>query len=430
MKHRVLALALAFPLVASGALAQSDSDRAAARQLAETAVKLKGEGKYAEALDKLQRAQSLVDAPTHLLLIAETQAALGQLVESAETYRKLTRLSIDAKAPAAFKKAQEQGARELAELEPKIPLLTLSVDPPNAAELVVKLDGVVVPAALIGVERPTNPGAHRVEVTATGFEPQQLTVSLSQGARKSEKVALKAGTAAAAVVPPPPVSSSAAPPQPPENHARPPQPPPAPAAERKGMMLRFGLGGSSITSDLKVKQDTLEVDLGKFGGVGPSGEFSLGGTVSSGVVIGGSFLFNSLGSATRYTAPDTKLTITESDLKKVKHTYGMLGALVDVYPSRTSGAHLGAIAGVAVATHEGDVVSSGSGKQDEVTGAGLGFALHAGYDFKVGGWAMGVLGRWASYSTEGKIDEPASPSELKLKAQASVLSLLLTVTNY
>ena len=57
MKHRLLALTLASSLASATALAQSDSDRAAARQLAETAVKLKAEGKHAEALDKLQRAQ-------------------------------------------------------------------------------------------------------------------------------------------------------------------------------------------------------------------------------------------------------------------------------------------------------------------------------------------------------------------------------------
>ena len=195
-------------------------------------------------------------------------------------------------------------------------------------------------------------------------------------------------------------------------------------------MLRFGRGAGSVTTDIKIKRDSVEVDLGKFGGIGPAGEFSLGGTISPGVVLGGSFLFNSLSSATRYTAPDTKLSLPEDDLKKVKHTYGMLGGLVDLYPSRTSGVHLGAIAGVAVATHEGDVISSGSGKQDAVTGSGFGFALHAGYDFKVGGWTAGLLGRWASFNTEGKIDEPTSTTDLKLLSNASVVSLLVTVTNY
>ncbi|MCC6646077.1 MAG: hypothetical protein IT374_10960 [Polyangiaceae bacterium] len=433
MKHRVSALALALSLSCSAALAQSDSDRAAARQLAETGVKLKKDGKYAEALDKLQRAQSLVDAPTHLLLIAQTQAALGHLVEAAETYRKLARVTLAPTAPDAFKKAQEQGARELAELEPKVPLLTLTVEPSTAKDLVVKIDGVAIPAALIGVERPTNPGAHEVEVSATGFETGRLTVSLTAGARRAEKITLKAGGAGIAVVPPPPAGQPATPPpqQPAGEQVSQPPPPPPPSSvdERKGLMLRFGVGGGSVNSEMKVKQGSTSVDLGKFGGLGPSLEFSLGGTVARGVVLGGSFLFTSLSSATRYTAPSTPVRLTEDDLKKVQHTYGLLGGLVEVYPSATSGFHLGGIVGVAVATHKGDVISSGTGKQDEVTGTGLGFALHGGYDFKIGGWSAGLLARWSSHATEGKIDEPQF-SDLKLAGNASIVSLMLTVTNY
>jgi Flp pilus assembly protein TadD len=69
------------------AQAQSAADKATARQLATQGIKLYGEGKYAQALDLLQRAQTLYDAPVHLLYIARCQHRVGQLVESAETYR-------------------------------------------------------------------------------------------------------------------------------------------------------------------------------------------------------------------------------------------------------------------------------------------------------------------------------------------------------
>ena len=67
------------------ASAQSAADKATARQLAVHGIKLYGDGKYSEALDKLQRAQTLYDAPVHLLYIARCQHKLGMLVESAES---------------------------------------------------------------------------------------------------------------------------------------------------------------------------------------------------------------------------------------------------------------------------------------------------------------------------------------------------------
>ncbi len=74
-----------FLLVSTSAWAQTDSDRATARLLAEEGIALQQQGKYEEALDKLTRAQQIFNAQTHLLLIAQCQVAVGKLVEGAET---------------------------------------------------------------------------------------------------------------------------------------------------------------------------------------------------------------------------------------------------------------------------------------------------------------------------------------------------------
>ena len=52
--------------------------------------------------------------------LAECEAALGKLVESAETYRTLTRTPLPPGAPNAFVQAQAQGAAELTQVEPRI----------------------------------------------------------------------------------------------------------------------------------------------------------------------------------------------------------------------------------------------------------------------------------------------------------------------
>lgn len=198
--------------LSSTSFAQSDANRAAARALAEDGIGLQQQGKFAEALDKLQRAQSLVDAPTHLLHIAECQAALGKVVEASETYRKLARTNLADNAPAAFKKAQEAGAAELSALEPKIPWLEIDVKPANVAGLSVTLDGTPVPPALIGVERPANPGAHEIEASAPGYAPATAKVTLASAAHEKVSLALRAGGGAIAAVPPGGPTPAAGPP--------------------------------------------------------------------------------------------------------------------------------------------------------------------------------------------------------------------------
>src|SRR5258708_11075172 len=80
----------------------TDSQRAAARDLFKEGDALQRAGKLAEALDKFQRAQAVFDAPTNLLRIAECEAALGRLVESAEAFRAVLPAPLPAGAPPAL----------------------------------------------------------------------------------------------------------------------------------------------------------------------------------------------------------------------------------------------------------------------------------------------------------------------------------------
>ena len=164
-----------------GALAQSDADKATARKLAQQGIALKTEGKFQEALDKLSRAQGIFDAPTHLLLIAQCQVALGKLVEGAETYRRLMRRKLGSDAPTAFHQAKKRAAAELDQVEPRIPKLRLALLPEGVHGYEVRIDGEKVPAAVVGVERLANPGHHVVEVFAPGYKSAQVQVQLDEG---------------------------------------------------------------------------------------------------------------------------------------------------------------------------------------------------------------------------------------------------------
>ncbi|MDC3958437.1 tetratricopeptide repeat protein [Polyangium jinanense] len=195
-------------LCASPAWAQpiNDQVRIAARALADEGFALYDQGKYADALDKFERADALVNAPTVKLLAARTLEKLGRLVEAAEKYRSITILQLDDKAPEAFRDAQETAAKELAALTPRIPTIELTVQGAGAELATVMLDGKVFPRALIGVKTPLNPGVHRVEAdTPASAAVLDLKVDEKQAARAVLELKPKSGAEPSGgdVVPPP-----------------------------------------------------------------------------------------------------------------------------------------------------------------------------------------------------------------------------------
>jgi len=186
--------------VPSVARAQSAADKSTARDLAIEGIEAYGEGKYAEALDKLERAQTLYDAHVHLVYIARCQTALGRLVEAAESYRALARKPLPPDASEAVRKAQEEGAAELAALEPRVPRLRIDVTPAGLKDLRLSINGQAVSAAIVGVERPTNPGEVLVRVGAAGYRTGEAKVTLAEGAREAITITLAEGVGGPPVV--------------------------------------------------------------------------------------------------------------------------------------------------------------------------------------------------------------------------------------
>lgn len=235
--------------VALGALhaaaAPSEADKATARQLATQGIEQYRQGHYADALDRLKRAEALYPAPIHLLYIARSQAKLQKLVEAAETYRQLAKWKLDANAPKVFKDAQASGQKELTELEPKIPALHLEVTPKTAQNLNIVIDGEHVPAAVVGVDRVADPGQHHVEVSAPGYASAEATVTVHAGEKKHVTLALEpsAGTANA----PAGAVSSAKQNQP--MHVETPAPKPASEPTWYGFMVGLRLGGAVPVGD-------------------------------------------------------------------------------------------------------------------------------------------------------------------------------------
>jgi hypothetical protein len=200
--HFLLAAALAGPAWATQARAQvSEAERAAARELFRQGDELQRASKFVEALDKFQRAQQVHAAPTNLLRIAECDAAIGRLVESAETYRAVLRTPLAAgSTPPAFQAAVDQARAELEQVVPRVPKLVVQVQAPaGAGDLKLQIDGQSVSAALIGEPIPLDPGTHKVLASAAGFGAPEEQVELKEQQTKTVSLSLKAIPGAALV---------------------------------------------------------------------------------------------------------------------------------------------------------------------------------------------------------------------------------------
>jgi hypothetical protein len=237
-----LAAALSVSLVlgpAAPVFAQSEMERAGAREAAKEGAKAFGEKRWAASLDLFTRAESLVHAPPHLLYIARSAASLGQLVKARETYLKITREKLAATAPPAFKDAQASATKELAALEPRVPFVKVVVDPAGAKGLKLLMDDKEIPTALIGVSMPADPGDHRFKATADGAASDEIKATLKEAGKDSVTLTLKpAAAAAVAPLPPPPAPAASAAPPPAAPAAAPPAQPAAsttvPAEPDKG----------------------------------------------------------------------------------------------------------------------------------------------------------------------------------------------------
>jgi hypothetical protein len=180
----IVLLAAGLLLAPRQSYADTVADKANARTLATEGIDLYNEGRYAEALDRLLRAQQLFDAPIHLLYVARAQTKLGQLVEATETYRRLIRVELSADTPTAVREAVESADAELDGVDARVAAVRIEVVPPVETGLTLRIDGQPVSSAVVGVDRPLNPGRHHFEADLPDGRHAATWVELSEGQRR------------------------------------------------------------------------------------------------------------------------------------------------------------------------------------------------------------------------------------------------------
>lgn len=154
---------------------------AAARTLAVEGVKLAQDGHCADAIDKLERAEKLRHSAIVLEQLGECYIEHGRFVEGAEAMRSVLREGVPENPSDAMKRAHTNAQTLLETAKEKIAMLTITVDVIGSAEPNVVVDGQPLPAALVGAARPTDPGEHTVEASATGHLPVKRRVTLAAG---------------------------------------------------------------------------------------------------------------------------------------------------------------------------------------------------------------------------------------------------------
>src|SRR6188768_4110403 len=209
----------------------NEADRATARALALEGHDALQKKDYKTAADRFGRADTVVHAPTLVVDWARALQGLGRFVEAHEKYELVLREGVGDSAPKSWLRALEDAKKELDALKPRLAWVTVILkDPPDAS---VKIDGVLVPAAAVGVRRAADPGFPEVTVSALGYEPFKQTVTVGPGEEKSLEVSLRKLPEEAAA----PVASGAA--------YRPRQ---KSAARRTAAYIAFGVGGAGVVA--------------------------------------------------------------------------------------------------------------------------------------------------------------------------------------
>lgn len=190
----VASLALACPGWASAQGAQKktaeESPKDKARKLFDQGTKALDDGDAKTALDALTEAEALYHAPSTLFHLGRAQIALDMFLEARATFQKVVDEKLGPKPPDAFKKAQTDAKTALQDLAARIPKVLLTVEPKDATNLAITMNGQALGDVRVGQASEINPGKYVFEATADGMTAAKLTVSVADRTTAEVKLVL------------------------------------------------------------------------------------------------------------------------------------------------------------------------------------------------------------------------------------------------
>lgn len=165
------------------------AERETARSLMDEADALRAQGELWRALERYEAADQLMGVPTTGIEVARTQLALKRLVEACATAIEVANSAAAPNESPLFAQARSEAQAMVEDLRPRIPSLTVYVEPIGLA-YDLTLDGAAVPAAARGLPYKLNPGPHALLVQAPGYRPVSEHVTLEESQRMQLRVRL------------------------------------------------------------------------------------------------------------------------------------------------------------------------------------------------------------------------------------------------
>jgi hypothetical protein len=173
------------------ALAQATLQAAAAQKLFAEASRELDARQFASACPKLEVVTRMVpEGIGGRMALAECHEGWGKLASAWSHY-----LAAQGMATAAGQKQRaKECAAKVAELEPKLAMLTVQVpaEVKAAPEVEIRRDGVALQVVQWGAAIPVDGGAHELTVTARGRAPRKWTVTVADGQKAAVTLQLGA----------------------------------------------------------------------------------------------------------------------------------------------------------------------------------------------------------------------------------------------
>ena len=196
-----LVCALAFGAAGGGSLcaatraeaADTGEELAAGLQRFDAGRKAYEAGQFEEALIAFKKSLELLPSPNTRLYIGRCYRALGKTAAAYTALRLAGREAQDRQNLSGEKRyaaTHDTANQEAADLEPKVPRLTVAVPVGAPAGLSITVDGRELPRAVWGVARETDPGNVVIEAAGPRLYPFKRTVALHEGGQERVDVSL------------------------------------------------------------------------------------------------------------------------------------------------------------------------------------------------------------------------------------------------
>lgn len=181
---------LCLVLPARAAFAQpTTAERETARSLMDEADSFRQAGDLRRALERYQAADAIMHVPTTGLEVARTQAQLMHLVDATATAIEVANSAPGPNEPALFLRARTTAQAMVEALRPRVPSLTLKVEPIGVV-YELRIDNVLVPEGAHGLPYKLDPGDHVFLVQAPGYRSITERLALAESQRIERRLKL------------------------------------------------------------------------------------------------------------------------------------------------------------------------------------------------------------------------------------------------